>query len=198
VICLPGATLHELEQVLEPHSREPHSVIGSSCIGASVIGGICNNSGGALIRRGPAYTQMALFARLDPSGRLQLVNHLGVKLGQEPVQILDRLERGAFGASDIELTTDRRASDRDYHRRVREIDADRPARFNADRERLFEASGCAGKIMVFAVRLDTFPRDSETRVFYIGTSDPAELTTIRRHILSHFDELPVAGEYLHR
>ena len=198
VICLPGATLHELEQVLEPYSREPHSVIGSSCIGASVIGGICNNSGGALIRRGPAYTQMALFARLDASGRLQLVNHLGVKLGREPVQILDRLERGAFGASDIELTTDRCASDRDYHRRVREIDADRPARFNADRERLFEASGCAGKIMVFAVRLDTFQKDSETRVFYIGTSDPAELTTVRRHILSHFDQLPVAGEYLHR
>ena len=58
VICLPGATLFQLENELKPLGREPHSVIGSSCIGASVFGGICNNSGGALIHRGPAYTQM--------------------------------------------------------------------------------------------------------------------------------------------
>ncbi|WP_288234587.1 FAD-binding protein, partial [uncultured Haemophilus sp.] len=62
VVCLPGSTLNELENQLKPFGREPHSVIGSSCIGASVIGGICNNSGGALVQRGPAYTEMALFA----------------------------------------------------------------------------------------------------------------------------------------
>ena len=62
VVCLPGATLDRLEQTLIPFNREPHSVIGSSCIGASVLGGICNNSGGALVRRGPAYTELALYA----------------------------------------------------------------------------------------------------------------------------------------
>ena len=35
VVCLPGATLDNLEQILKPYQREPHSVIGSSCIGAS-------------------------------------------------------------------------------------------------------------------------------------------------------------------
>ena len=30
VICLAGATLHQLERVLAPLGREPHSVIGSS------------------------------------------------------------------------------------------------------------------------------------------------------------------------
>ena len=43
VICLPGATLFQLEKALRPLKREPHSVIGSSCIGASVFGGVCNN-----------------------------------------------------------------------------------------------------------------------------------------------------------
>lgn len=198
VICLPGATLYQLEKALEPYGREPHSVIGSSCIGASVMGGICNNSGGSLVRRGPAYTQMALFARLDENGRLQLVNHLGVKLGKDPEQMLGRLERGEFDAADVEHDPDRYGSDRDYARRVREIDSSSPARFNADPRRLFEASGSAGKIALFAVRLDTFPKDSETRVFYIGTRDPAELTSLRRHMLSHFENLPVAGEYMHR
>ncbi len=53
-------------------------VIGSSCIGASVIGGICNNSGGSLVQRGPAYTEMSLFARINEDGKLTLVNHLGL------------------------------------------------------------------------------------------------------------------------
>ena len=52
--------------------------------------------------------------------------------------------------------------------------------------------------MIFAVRLDTFPKDADTKVFYIGTNDPAELTKIRRHILAHFEDLPIEGEYLHR
>lgn len=198
VICLPGATLDQLERALDPYRREPHSVIGSSCIGASVMGGICNNSGGALVQRGPAYTQMALFARLDENGCLKLVNHLGVRLGHEPEEILGRLERGEFEATDIDHDPDRVGSDHGYGHRVREIDADTPARFNADPGRLYEASGCAGKIALFAVRLDTFPRDSDSRVFYIGTRDPAELTALRRHVLARFQSLPVAGEYLHR
>jgi D-lactate dehydrogenase len=48
------------------------------------------------------------------------------------------------------------------------------------------------------VRLDTFQKDRETRVFYIGTRDPAELTRLRRHVLAHFENLPVSGEYMHR
>src|SRR5712675_489318 len=123
VICLSGATLYQLEEALEPYGREPHSVIGSSCIGASVIGGICNNSGGALVRRGPAYTQMALFAQLDRIGRPQLINHLGVKLGEDPEQMLGRLDRGEFDATDIEYDPKRRGADHDYTRRVRDIDS---------------------------------------------------------------------------
>lgn len=54
VLAFPGSTLYQLEKALKPLGREPHSVIGSSCIGASVLGGICNNSGGSLVKRGPA------------------------------------------------------------------------------------------------------------------------------------------------
>ncbi|MEM1067106.1 MAG: FAD-binding protein, partial [Pseudomonadota bacterium] len=51
IVSFPGATLFALEKLLAPLERQPHSVIGSSCIGASIIGGVCNNSGGALIER---------------------------------------------------------------------------------------------------------------------------------------------------
>jgi len=197
VVCLPGATLDQLEKTLKPLGREPHSVIGSSCIGASVFGGVCNNSGGALVRRGPAYTEMAVFAQVDAAGKLKLVNHLGVELGSAPADILDRLERRAFTDADIRHDAGA-ASDHNYANHVREIDADTPARFNADPQRLYEASGSAGKLMVFAVRLDTFPVEKNAKVFYIGTNAPDELTEIRRHALHTFTHLPISGEYLHR
>ncbi|WP_206995805.1 D-lactate dehydrogenase [Trinickia mobilis] len=197
VVCLPGATLDQLEKTLKPLGREPHSVIGSSCIGASVFGGVCNNSGGALVQRGPAYTEMAVFGQVDAAGKLNLVNHLGIELGDSPEDILGRLERREFSDADIRYNAGA-GSDHGYATHVREIDADTPARFNADPQRLHEASGSAGKVMVFAVRLDTFPIEQNAKVFYIGTNRPDELSEIRRHALHDFKHLPISGEYLHR
>ncbi|MEX3007143.1 D-lactate dehydrogenase [Hoeflea sp. TYP-13] len=197
VVSFPGTTLFALEKLLKPLNRQPHSVIGSSCIGASVIGGVCNNSGGSLVERGPSYTELSLYARVAPDGQLELVNHLGIALGNSPEEILAKLEGGAFSSGDVE-TSNKKGSDTDYGRRVRDVDASTPARFNADKRRLYEASGCAGKLAVFAVRLDTYPINDREKVFYIGTNDPDELTGIRRHILSRFQTLPVSAEYMHR
>lgn len=196
VVCLPGATLDALERALLPLDREPHSVIGSSCLGASVIGGVCNNSGGSLIQRGPAFTQLALFGVVGDDGRLRLVNHIGIDLGDDPEQILRRAEAGDF--AEIDACTDRWAHDHSYRDHVRDIESDRPARFNADPRCLFEASGSAGKLIVFAVRLDTFPSEKGSATFYLGTNDPMRLTELRRTILGSFAALPIAGEYLHR
>ncbi|WP_082640423.1 D-lactate dehydrogenase [Aureimonas sp. N4] len=197
VLCLPGATLESLERKLKPLGREPHSVIGSSCIGASVTGGICNNSGGSLVQRGPAFTQLALFARVNEAGRLELVNHLGVELGETPEAILARLDAGTYSSSDIHDENGAWASDREYATYVRDIEASTPARFNADPRRHYEASGSAGKIAVFALRMDTFVAEPQEQVFYVGTNDPAVLQQIRRHVLGQFQHLPIAGEYMH-
>ena len=171
-------------------------MIGSSCIGASVIGGVCNNSGGSLVKRGPAYTEMALYAQLGKTASCAPVNHLGIRLGDTPEEILTRLEKATIArqtsntASCAPRITSTPAGAR---RRCRH-----PSRFNADKRRLYEASGCAGKLAVFAVRLDTFEKEGKEQVFYIGTNDTAVLTELRRHMLSQFENLPVAGEYMHR
>jgi D-lactate dehydrogenase len=198
VVCLPGARLFELEKALHPLGRNPHSVIGSSCIGSSVFGGVCNNSGGALIHRGPAFTQMTLYAQVDGAGKVQLVNHLGIKLGDDPETILNNVEKGNFRPEIIEHDPNLFCSDHDYQTHVRDITAETPARFNADPKRLFESSGSAGKVMILAVRLDTFPKEKKIVDFYIGTNNPDELTELRRHILANFKSLPIEGEYLHR
>nr|WP_256856081.1 D-lactate dehydrogenase [Rodentibacter ratti] len=197
VVCLPGSTLNELENKLKPHGREPHSVIGSSCIGASVIGGICNNSGGALVQRGPAYTEMALYAQLNEQGELELKNHLGIDLGSTPEEILTNLQGHHYQQKDI-LQDCGKGHDHSYCNHVRQVDENSPARFNADPARHYEASGSAGKLAIFAVRLDTFPLESETAVFYIGTNQTDVLNDIRRQMLAHFEQLPISGEYIHR
>ncbi|MBE3636721.1 D-lactate dehydrogenase [Mangrovicoccus algicola] len=197
ILSFPGATLFSLEKLLKPLGRRPHSEIGSSCIGASITGGVCNSSGGSLVERGPSYTELSLFARITAAGELELVNHLGLDLGDTPEEILTRLEAGRYD-HDSPAPTNRKASDTDYAARVRDVEADSPARFNADARRLHEAAGCAGKLAVFALRLDTYPVNGAEQVFYVGTNDPAELTELRRRILSEFRTLPVSAEYMHR
>ncbi len=197
VLSLPGGTLYTLEKLLKPLGRQPHSVIGSSCIGASVVGGVCNNSGGALVRRGPAFTELSLYARINAAGELELVNHLGIDLGNDPEEMLARLDRGDVPADAIHRDAGR-ASDDTYPEKVRAVDEPSPARFNADPRGLHEASGSAGKVAVFAVRLDTYPEETGARVYYVGTDDPAALTALWRRLLTDLPELPISGEYLHR
>ncbi|MEO0669763.1 MAG: D-lactate dehydrogenase [Pseudomonadota bacterium] len=196
IVSHPGGTLFQLERLLKPYGRQPHSVIGSSCIGASILGGVCNNSGGSLVQRGPAYTELALYAQITADGRLELVNHLGIDLGNDPEDILGRLDRGEIAPDAVHHDAGRASQD-GYADKVRDIGADSPARYNADPEGLYEASGCAGKLAVFAVRLDTFETPVGEQVYYIGTNAPYNLTALRRRLLTELPELPVSGEYLH-
>ncbi|MFY2825578.1 D-lactate dehydrogenase [Ruegeria sp. MALMAid1280] len=196
IVSFPGATLFALEKLLAPLGREPHSVIGSSCIGASIVGGVCNNSGGSLVERGPVYTELSVYAQITEAGELELVNHLGIDLGNTPEEILTSLDSGTFERNPG--ATNKRASASDYAQIVREVDAETPARFNADKGKLFESAGSAGKMAVFAVRLDTFPKNAAEKVFYIGSNSADDLAALRRHILSEFKSLPVSAEYMQR
>ena len=197
IIGFSGSTLFGLENKLLSYGREPHSVIGSSCIGASIVGGVCNNSGGALVKRGPAYTELSLYAKINSKGKLILVNDIAIDLGKTPKEILTNLQQRKYSEKHIKFP-DKLASDNEYQQRVRDVKADTPARFNSDGRRLFGASGCAGKIAVFAVRLDTYISPKRTQVFYVGTNNQDAFASIRKNILSNFKNLPASGEYLHR
>ena len=197
IIGLAGSTLFDLEKKLLPLGREPHSVIGSTSIGASIIGGICNNSGGSLIQRGPAYTEMALYAKVNETGRLELINDLGIHLGKTPEQILENLQLNNYKTSDV-INTNKRASDDGYIDILRNINSNTPSRFNSDPRLLYGASGSAGKIAVFAVRLDSYEKPKKNKIFYLGSNEADVFWQIRRDILSSFKSLPTSGDYLHR
>ena len=197
IIALPGSSLYDLENKLKPLGKEPHSVIGSTSIGASIVGGVCNNSGGSLVHRGPAYTEFALYAKVNKDDKLELVNELDINLGSNPEEILLNLENNNYTNSDI-LKSKKLGSDDKYSEIVRGIDQNTAARFNADNRLLYSASGSAGKIAVFALRLDTYKAPKKSKVFYVGSNNQDDFWKIRREILSNFKELPRLGDYMHR
>ena len=197
IISLSGGTLYDLENKLKPFNRDPHSVIGSTSIGASIVGGVCNNSGGSLVKRGPAYTELALYAKINKDGKLELINELGINLGDDPETILKNLQNKNYKDQDI-IYNEKLASDDKYSKIVRGIDEDTPARYNSDKRLLYGASGSSGKLVVFALRLDTYPKPKTNKVFYLGTNNPDVFWKLRRDILSKFKNLPTLGDYLHR
>ena len=197
IISLSGGTLHDLENKLKPFNKDPHSVIGSTSIGASIVGGVCNNSGGSLVKRGPAYTELALYAKINKDGKLELINELGINLGDDPETILNNLQNKNYKDQDI-VYNEKLASDDKYSKIVRGIDEDTPARYNSDKRLLYGASGSSGKLVVFALRLDTYPKPKTNKVFYLGTNNPDVFWKLRRDILSKFKNLPTLGDYLHK
>ncbi len=197
IIGFAGSTLYDLEKKIKKYGREPHSVIGSTSIGASITGGICNNSGGSLVHRGPAYTQLALYAKINESGKLELINELDVNLGSNPKEIFENLEKKKYNNNDI-IHSNKLASDNKYSEIVRDINSNIPARFNSDKRLLHGVSGSAGKVAVFAVRVDTYPKPKESQVFFLGSNNVDVFWKLRRHILLNFKTLPRLGDYMHR
>ena len=197
LVALPAASLQQLESELAPLGREPHSVLGSSCVGASVIGGICNSSGGMLVQRGPAYTEMSLFAKRNAMGEFELINHLGIDLGADPEEMLRNLQTGTFNKNP-ESANRKSCTNHHYQHKVRDCEADTPARFNNDPNGLYEASGSAGKVIVFAVRVATFAKPTQEQTFYISTNDADTLTTLRQQWLKSELNLPILAEYMHK
>ena len=197
ILALAGSSLYDLENKLKPLEKEPHSVIGSTSIGASIVGGVCNNSGGSLVHRGPAYTEFALYAKVNKDGKLELINELDINLGSNPEEILVNLENNNYTSSDI-IKSKKLGSDDKYSEIVRGIDENTAARFNADNRLLYSASGSAGKIAVFALRLDTYKAPEKSKVFYVGSNNQDDFWKIRREILRNFNQLPRLGDYMHR
>ena len=197
IIGFSGSSLYDLEKKLEPINREPHSIIGSTSIGASIVGGVCNNSGGSLVQRGPAFTELALYAKVNIDGELELINELEINLGSNPEEILNNLQNKNYDKLDV-INSNKLASDNKYSEIVRQVKSTIPARYNADERLLHNVSGCAGKLAVFAVRLDTYPKPKKNQVFYVGSNNPDDFWKIRRDILKTFKTLPTLGDYVHR
>ena len=67
--------------------------------------------------------------------KLILVNELDIDLGNDPISILENLQEKKYNKDQIKFSK-KLASDHEYQNRLRDIKANSPARFNADKRRL--------------------------------------------------------------
>ena len=128
-----------------------------------------------------------MFARINEKNELELVNHLGIDLGNDPLKLLERLDNDF--SKNLNIKSENRRKNISYEQIVRDVNADTPARFNANSDFLKDASGCAGKVAVFAVCMDTFPSHKRLKTFYIGTNDTVQLQRLRKSVLERFSIL---------
>src|SRR5699024_9484583 len=128
--------------------------------------------------------------------RLELVNHLGVELGDDPAHILDKLQRGDWSPADVTPPPED-TMETEYSEHVREI-VDSPARVDANPKFLYDACGGACKLLVFAVRTRTFPKVTGATTFYVGTNSPADLEPLSLATLSSYVVMDVCRECMGR
>jgi len=85
VVCLAGVGLASLSKFLERYfpNRESHSQLGSTFLNPTTAAGVAFGSGGTQLRKGPAYTERALYLKVRKNkwneNVVEVVNTLGIE-----------------------------------------------------------------------------------------------------------------------
>eukprot|EP00438_Fugacium_kawagutii_P032269 Skav209900 [mRNA] locus=scaffold2642:418051:456034:- [translate_table: standard] len=72
VLCFAGAGIFSVQETLKSYNRDSHSVLGSIFLNPSVAAGVAFGSGGTQIHKGPAFTNRALYCRVNAQGKMEL------------------------------------------------------------------------------------------------------------------------------
>jgi len=222
VVCLAGAGLATLQNFIQGYfpDRESHSILGSTFLNPTTAAGVALGSGGTQCRKGPAFTDRALYLKVIPDkfGRsvVKVVNTLGVEgFDKEEgeldahlrhdgdIPMLDTFVDKVSSGHDYSMRKSNgtygkhSASDTDYKNRLCAHNED-VSRFNAD------TSGCEcnrseGKVLILASVHDTFQKAKSAKTFWISFDSLETALKYRREVcLKTPEDLPVSMEYLDR
>lgn len=168
VLCFSGAGIYDLKAKMDKEfKRDSHTILGSIFLNPSVGAGVAFGSGGTQIRKGPSWTERALYCKVTDKGEVELVNTLGFKDGGDCVAFLDGRER--LDADDLDSACTSAASWPKYSETVRQID-EKVARYNADTTGI-DCCRSEGKVMILATLHDTFQVPKSTRWVWVSCSD---------------------------
>jgi D-lactate dehydrogenase len=221
VVCMGGVGLATLQKFVDEHfDRESHSILGSTFLNPTTGAGVAFGSGGTQCRKGPAFTERALYLKVVPDkfGKhvVKVVNTLGIRgLDQEEGEFDAHLDHNGvirkldayWLAADTGLRTAMKksndtygtaaASDVDYKNRLCRHDS-QVSRYNAD------TSGCdcnrsEGKVMILASVHDTFPKPDRSKTYWMSFDSLDTALLFRRHVcLDNPQDVPVSVEYMDR
>ena len=225
VVCLAGSGIATLASNLSAwgfDDRESHSTLGSTFLNPSTAAGVSLGSGGTQLRKGPAYTDRALYAKVSQNkwGKrvVEIINTLGIEGIEDsdfPNNSGSVVEQLDIYAHDIKTGYDRpmatssdsadgkaKASDRDYPSIVCECGDDHKgsavSRYNADTKGK-DCNRSEGKVLILATVHDTFSRAREQKSFWISCQDFETAQAFRKEVcLNNPKDLPISVEYMDR
>ena len=224
IVCLAGSGLASLHQFLEQEfpDREPHSVLGSTFLNPTTAAGVAFGSGGTQLRKGPAYSDRALYLTVSETKwgerQVHVVNTLGIEGLENYVErrqldsvsnLVDRWSRLVNGGYDRTMRYSskegkaRWAHDVTYGRRLCDStsplnadDSNDISRFNADTRGSFP-NRSEGKVVILATVHDTFPKPRATKTFWISFDSLDTALAFRRQVcLQDPEDLPISLEYM--
>jgi len=219
IVCMAGAGLATLSRGISSWfpDRESHSILGSTFLNPTTAAGIAFGSGGTQLRKGPAYTDRAMYIKVFQNkfgeNVVQVVNTLGIKGIEDDnfvegkgsaLDQLDAYQRNvkdgysrAMAVSSKSINGKAKAHDSSYAAQICEHN-DGISRYNANCEGL-ECNRSEGKVLILATVHDTFPCPIATRDFWISFRDLETALDFRREVcLDNADDLPISVEYMDR
>ncbi|KAL3944980.1 MAG: hypothetical protein SGBAC_000956 [Bacillariaceae sp.] len=221
VMCQAGVGLATLQNyVRDEFGRESHSTLGSTFLNPTTAAGVSLGSGGTQCRKGPAYTERALYLKVDKDkyGKpiVKVVNNLGIQgLDKEEgefeahlqhdgvIPLIDSVAERVQGGHDTRVRTSNGtygkapAHDTKYKTKLCEHDQN-VSRYNAD------TSGCdcnrsEGKVLILASVHDTFATPKSSKTYWISFDELSTALEFRREVcLDNPADVPISVEYMDR
>ena len=222
VLCLAGVGLASLDRYLATNypDRESHANLGSTFLNPTTAAGIALGSGGTqCLRKGPAFTERALYLKIKQDKWnqpiIEIVNTLGIKKLQDSKPIvgadtkhynsvykldafMETLKHGFLQRMCVtDLPQTGPAHDHEYRTKVCQHN-DTVTRYNADTKGI-DCNRSEGKVIILATVHDTFPKPTRTKTFWIGFDTMDLALEFRKHIaLNNPQDLPLSVEYVDR
>eukprot|EP00419_Tripos_fusus_P044869 CAMPEP_0172814928 /NCGR_PEP_ID=MMETSP1075-20121228/11490_1 /TAXON_ID=2916 /ORGANISM="Ceratium fusus, Strain PA161109" /LENGTH=662 /DNA_ID=CAMNT_0013654749 /DNA_START=55 /DNA_END=2043 /DNA_ORIENTATION=+ len=195
-LCYAGVGIFDLQEKLKKEfNRDSHSVLGSIFLNPTTAAGVAFGSGGTQIRKGPAYTDRALWCKVKENGSVEVVNTLGILDGGDPFTFLE--SKHVLTQEDVDQNCKSAASFPDYKEELVKLDG-RVSRFNAD------TCGCdpnrsEGKVMILATIHDTYPIPAKEKVLWVSCKDLAMAHAIKHKVcLTSTKPMARSCEYFNR
>ena len=219
VVCLAGAGIADLATFMSSWKRlESHSILGSTFLNPTVAAGVAYGSGGTQLRKGPAYTDRAVYIQItqDKWGKniVQVVNTLGVEgLQDEDCPNASALEQLDIYARDVQ-TNYRRAMAKSsnkglelkssmaepYKAKLTNFQpptSNQVNRYNADTTSVSHVNRSEGKVFVLATVHDTFESPTQKLTYWISFDTLETAYQFRQQVaLDNPRDLPMSMEYM--
>jgi D-lactate dehydrogenase (quinone) len=223
MVCLAGVGLASLKRLVSENfpDRESHSILGSTFLNPTTAAGVAFGSGGTQCRKGPAWTERALYLKVVPDkyGKniVKIVNRLGIegfddqegefeselKSNKGILHQLDQYVAVVKGEHSSTMKKSNKtygmesAHDIYYKDNLCKLD-NQVSRYNADTKGC-ECNRSEGKVLILASVHDTFEAPVKDKTYWLSFSDLDTALKFRSDVcLDNPQDVPVSVEYMDR